>query len=281
LRFAPERKIDDVTICIAAASKYFDRIIFVTDQLLTNEYATAEGAPKYAILEDLAPWVVMYTTRNSNEFAPLLRAIQARLTGRTLDAVTNACRDGYRDRLRVIREMDVLSGLGWSEQEFYEHGERRLGTKAFAAKRREMERVDTTVTMLIAGFDSTPPRGYHILTVTPRGYVDEETQMFHAIGSGSGHALAALQSFADIFQFSEDFEEIIYRMCTAKFSSEAQQGGPPDVGESTFLAIVNRGASYVRFLVTDQIAELRKIWEQEQRSTPERARTLLQQWLVK
>jgi 20S proteasome alpha/beta subunit len=93
-----------------------------------------------------------------------------------------------------------------------------------------------------------------------------------AIGSGTFMALGVLNA-----RGAEEYssvEELVYRLCAAKFASETAAG----VGRPTEVAIWFGETGHPAFLMPSDIDELRRIWEKERRQpAPRKASSIIRE----
>ena len=263
-----------MTVCIAAICYRLGYIVEVSDQLISSDETSADAVLKTDTLVPDVPWMVMYAGNAAN-YKRLLARIKSTLgDGKLPSAVISAVEEAYRVELLKIHETEVLNPYGMSRDDFFAFGKERFTEYKFNAIVDVLEQTHTDVSLMIAGYDE---RGDgHIYEASCWGVVKEQPLDFHAIGSGRSIALGTLYPIPD-FARSEDFIEVVYRLCAAKFSAEST----PTVGTNTFLFALARGGGEVSVMSPEDINALRDMWRNEgQPPIPNRAIELLKEHLL-
>jgi len=60
-----------MTVCIAVTPKFTDTIVLVSDQLLSSDIASVEGAMKMALIAPVGQWTAMFAG-DATRFQPLM-----------------------------------------------------------------------------------------------------------------------------------------------------------------------------------------------------------------
>jgi hypothetical protein len=263
-----------MTVCIAAICYRLGYIVEVSDQLISSDETSVDAVLKTDTLVPDVPWTIMFAGNAAN-YKRLFARIKSTLgDGKLPSALVAAVEEAYRVELLKIHETEVLMPYGMSRDDFFACGKDRFTEYKFNAIVDLLEQTHTDVSLLIAGYDE---RGDgHIYEASCWGVVKEQPLEFHAIGSGRSTALGTLYPVPD-FARSEDFMEVIYRLCAAKFSAEST----PTVGTNTFLFARARGGGEISVMSPENINGLRQIWRSEgQPPIPDSAIQLLKEHLL-
>lgn len=244
-----------VTVCIAAVCPALGRIVWASDSLISSETAAVEGAVKMAEIKQYgAKWMVLFAG-DAHRFRALVEHAQRLIAGGTLPHVMDAFSDAYKIELLKRIETEILLPYGWTRDEFLDKGRERLGDARFGLLVDQITQTKLSIDLLIAGFSDDG--GMHMFQMDAYGVSTRIDQVrFHAIGVGANAAFGALYPVSYIFDEREP-EQIVYRMCAAKFSAEAV----PGVGEMTFLGWRDRNGA-VGLLLPAGVGQLRLLWKQ-------------------
>lgn len=263
-----------MTICIAAKCELLGRIIFAADALISNDTSSFEGGVKFNfIINAGAEWVAMFAG-HAPEFRSILEQVRGRLKGGTLTDVTEAFEHACATALRKRIEVDLLASYGWTRDEFLATGRVSLGDQRFDRIVDAMEQTSLGIEFLVAGYDAL--RSARMFHVTDRGYVTRIDQLpFHAVGNGSH---AAMSSMLPLGRFcgSSDFQEIVYRVCAAKFAAESV----PGVGRETYISWIGADGESGA-LWPNGVDLLRDQWrEQGQPPVPVKAKSTIDEYTI-
>jgi hypothetical protein len=262
-----------VTVCIAAVCPDVDYVVAVSDQMISSNEISTEGVSKMATLDKEAPWLLLYSGTAPN-YLRLYERITRNLTGSSAAEVVDAIEEAYRVELLKIHDTEILAPYGISREDFIDHGRERFGEYKFSVILDSLEQTHTDVALLLAGHDGN---AWRIFEANCWGIVKEQPLQFHAIGNGRTIALGSLYPTPD-FVRSKDLNEIVYRLCAAKFAAESA----PGVGEETFVFGLSRAGKDVTVMIPYAIPNLREIWKaQGQPPIPQSAMELLQARLWK
>ena len=155
-----------------------------------------------------------------------------------------------------------LFPLGLDINSFREKGREKLGDSLFAEYCRQLKDAALGVSFLVAGFGEKG--GGDIFEISdPVERLNHQPLKFWAIGSGARLALQSLALHG--FNYRMGIGDGVYRVCEAKFITEASYG----VGEKTTVLIMRRqrtrtdGGFEIEVLeVTDGLLkQLRKKWQ--------------------
>jgi len=261
-----------VTVCIAALPRFTDKIILVSDLLLSSDEASVDGVIKFATIAPLTEWYVMFAG-DPSRFQTLMDRLRGLLgdvknTRLTVETVTAGFEQAYRLELLRVIESDVLRPYGLTHAHFIRKGKRLLGEVRFNHVMDRVEAVDLGVEVLVAGLDAWGQT--RLFSVSTRGLVSPAALPYHAIGAGAPIALGSLYPLT-YFPTFDQLAETVYRVCAAKFAAE----NAPSVGESTYAVVISPMAS-TWTIVTD-IDRLRQLWKTKgQPPVPTEARRLIE-----
>ena len=244
-----------MTVCIAAICKSLGRIAVISDRLISSEVASLEGAIKFSMvrrLEGYESWIAMFAGY-APRFASLIDRARAHLNGGGYADIVNAFEASYKLELLKRVETEVLLPYGWTRDDFLERGRTGLGDLRFERLCDRIESMTLDIDLLVAGFDEG---GYaHMFELNSAGVVTRIDQAcFHAIGIGASAALGYLYPIAG-FGKSEVFENILYRVCVAKFIAE----NAPGVGSETSVVWMHRDGS-IGGMYDQGVNQLRDAW---------------------
>ncbi|MBV8897235.1 MAG: hypothetical protein JO051_12035 [Acidobacteriaceae bacterium] len=242
-----------MTVCIAVTPRFRSEIILVSDQLLSSDVNSVEGAFK---LSALAPaWHVMFAG-HAPRFRPLIETMReplgdtenTRFAVETIMAVTERA---YYIELTKQIEIEILSPYGISRDDFVRKGRRWFGAADYTYLLSQIGAADLGIELLVVGLDAEAQT--QIFSVSSRGAVSPAVLPYHAIGSGAYLALGALYQLA--YFPGPDLIENVYRSCAAKFAAEAA----PGVGRETHAMVTD--PLMQKWAMIFDIGELRKIWQ--------------------
>jgi len=267
-----------MTLCIAAISRRDDpkdeRIVTVSDMMLSNEWTGSETPiVKSEAVPNAPRWVRLYAGDPTID-ARVLEHLQAGVP-KDKEPTSIEVREAFVRALEaeVCRtvENEILSPFGLSREQFVQHGRQYFGDRKFEEMAQQIEDVTLGNTaFLVAGFSGSVEVSLFSIarTAYQKDAVDHDRLGFHAIGSGSTLALAALHAtwHPDLTDV-----EMIYRLCEAKFRSEKASG----VGRYTIVQILAPDGTCASAAV-ERIEELRRIWRTDgSPPPPEKARKLI------
>ena len=259
-----------MTVCIGVLPRFTDKIILISDLLLSSDEASVDGVMKFATIAPLTEWYVMFAG-DPSRFLTLMDAVREVLgdvknTRLTVGTVTAAFERAYCLELLRVIEADVLRPYGLPHEEFIRKGKDLLGEVRFNQVMDRVEAVDLGVELLVAGLDATAQP--QLFSVSSRGIVSPAALPYHAIGAGAPIALGSLYPVA-CFPTPE-LAETVYRTCAAKFAAENARS----VGESTYAVVISPLAH--TWTLVNKLEQLRELWKTKgQPPLPAGARRLI------
>ena len=242
-----------MTVCIAVLPRFTDKIVLVSDQLLSADIGSVDGAMKVTTVAPGSEWYVMFAGEAAR-FQLLMARVRALLgdvrnVRLTVGTVMAAFEQAYALELRKLIESEILLPYGLDRDDFIAHGKELLGDHFFQLM-DQISGASLGVELIVAGLDALAQT--QLFSMTVRGAIVPEVLPYHAIGSG---AFAALGTLYQLSYFpTHDLSETVYRACGAKFAAE----NAPGVGQSTY-ALVIAPLSGLWTLVTN-IEEVRELW---------------------
>ncbi len=254
-----------MTICIAARSQKDECIVAICDKMLSYDdlLPATEGAAEKAFWVHRF-WYAMMA--GDPAFAlPVIRRAQKRIVEKTgtglstLDENTSAFRRAFQEQLQQEVEDRFLSVYKMDLEAFKKDGYQMLGPQEFAKLHNDIRTFNLDVQLLVFGlgadrfghiFEVNDSTGAHITEHDLRGYA--------AIGSGQYMAMGSLVA-RPLPQLP--VEQLIYRLCEAKFTSETAHG----VGKETALMVLYRNGR-VSMVKPSLIDTIRLQWENERKA---------------
>lgn len=244
-----------MTVCIAVWPQFTGTYVLVTDQLLSSDVASVDGAFKMAMIAPVGQWTAMFAG-DATRFEPLMNQVRdllgdVRNTRLSLESVTEVVERAYEIELRKRVEVDILRPYGMNRDEFMARGRECLGDMRFNFVTDQIVETDLGIELLVVGLDGHAKS--QMFTVSAKGAITPSVLRYEAIGNG---APTALGTFYQLKYFpTPDLEDVVYRACAAKFAAE----NVPGVGGETYALLVEP-MSGVWTLVME-VERLRRIWE--------------------
>jgi ATP-dependent protease HslVU (ClpYQ) peptidase subunit len=257
-----------LSVCIAVLPQFTDKIVMVSDQMLSSDTTSVDGTMKVSVIAG-TNWNVMFAG-NPARFKLLMDRVRdllgdVRNTRLAFSTVTAALERAYALELQKLIENEILLPYGMARDDFIQNGKELLGDR-FYQLMDQISSASLGVEVIVAGAD---PLGETTLSWMTNGVVMPAALPYHAIGSGSYTALASLYQL-NYFP-THDLSEIVYRACAAKFAAE----NVPSVGRATY-AIVIAALSGDWTLITN-IEQVRELWRTKgQPPIPSAARRLIE-----
>jgi hypothetical protein len=263
-----------MTVCIGVTPHFTDRIILVSDQLLSSDQASVDGVLKVCTIAPGATWYVMYAG-DPGRFLLLMERVRGELgdirnTRLSVETVRAAFERAFKREYASAIETVVLGPYGLTLKEFKQKGKAMLGEVRLNRLADQIESFDLGVEVLVAGLDAWART--QLFSVSTRGVAMPAALPYHAIGSGASIALGALYALGAYPAL--DMPETVYRACAAKWAAESTRS----VGETTYavvLAPLSGG-----WTVLSEIDRLRDLWKRKGRPPfPSAARSIVSRQL--
>jgi hypothetical protein len=260
----------EMTVCIAVWPQFTGTYVLVTDQLLSSDVASVDGAMKMAMIAPVGQWTAMFAG-DATRFPPLMdRAREllgdVRNTRLSLESIASVVEKAYEIELRKRVEVDILMPYGMNRDEFVARGREAVGDVRFNLVMDQIAATDLGIELLVVGLDGHAQS--QMFTVTAKGAIVPSVLRYEAIGNG---APTALGTFYQLKYFpTPDLEDVVYRACAAKFAAE----NVPGVGRQTYALLVEPMSGV--WTVVMEVERLREIWESKgQPPVPSEARRLV------
>jgi hypothetical protein len=259
-----------MTVCIAVWPQFTGSYILVTDQMLSSDVASVDGATKMAMIAPVGQWTAMFAG-DATRFPPLMDRVRellgdVRNTRLSLGSVTAAVEKAYEIELRARVEVDILMPYGMNRDEFVTKGREAVGDVRFNFVMDRIAATDLGIELLVVGLD-----GYaqsQMFTVSAKGAIIPSVLQYEAIGNGAPTALGTLYQLK--YFPTPDLEDVLYRACAAKFAAE----NVPGVGRETFALLVEPMSG--AWTLVMEVERLREIWESKgQPPFPSEARRIV------
>src|SRR5437773_1913318 len=180
-----------MTVCIAVWPQFTGTYILVTDQMLSSDVASVDGAMKMAMIAPVGQWTAMFAG-DATRFPPLMDRVRellgdVRNTRLSLGSVTAAVEKAYEIELRTRVEVDILMPYGMNRDEFVTKGREAVGDVRFNFVMDQIAATDLGIELLVVGLD-----GYaqsQMFTVSAKGAIIPSVLRYEAIGNGAPTAL--------------------------------------------------------------------------------------------
>ena len=254
----------DVSICIAAKSLISDTIVSVSDRMLS--FDDAAPAIENAVLKDTVVSPHCRTLFAGDDVSPAHFVIdraktQLATTGETEAEVRTAIFNALQDETHAHSTAKYLARLGIDLPYFRANGFQEFGPEQFGKIFKAIQDFSLNLEFLVYGFEPNGgPRGSHIFSLLDSGVISHDLEGRGIIGSGVYLAAGAI---AGRTLWELPTEEVVYRLCAAKFSAQTARG----VGkETTVLVLQSDGQQF--FWLHQDVEKLRAIWEKEERDAP-------------
>ncbi len=273
---------DFVTVCIAAKCPQLNRIVFVADTMVSSDTISTDKVMKMRHLGNAARWFALFAGPE-RRFVPLVERIHKELgdsPGATVHEVIEAAQKAWHASHVELVEREVLGQLDISLDDCVHNGLQWFGERRHGAMLETIEELEShpsfAIDLLIAGFDAENEQ--HMFELSYSGRIARHANLlFHAVGAGRSAALSALYP-QPLFSRGTNLNEIIYRMCAAKFAAESA----PSVGRDTVVVVVSPDRQVFHMLFNDVIDKLRVLWKEKgQPPVPEGADSLIDEQLRK
>lgn len=227
----------EMTLCIGAIAPMSNAIVVAVDTMISTADAAdsmeASGLKLKSISRRFNWWTMF--AGDPSTWRDIFDHAEARISadGERHDIVVKAFEDAFQYALRRKIEAEILAPYDLTLERFMKRGKRMFGAHEFTELLTRIDHASLKTEALVAGFDSayTP----HLFSVCERSTAQHHEHLgFHAIGTGSYLALAALYGSQGQVQDLLDLSETIYRVCDAKFLGERALG----VGQKTVLLVI-------------------------------------------
>jgi len=251
-----------MTLCIAVVCKMeaVPTIVTVSDFKLSSKWSSMESrVPKMSNATPDEPYLWQMLFSGSSTYALFIRSWaltilngQERASRERLGVVTGAYQDAFQFLLRKICADKVLTRYNMDLDAFKKHGLKQFGGNQFEKMCKQIEKIELETDILLCGF--SVGGGGSIVAIKDPGVIETyEHEGYAAIGAGSYLAEQVLDA---TFDPHAPKEEIIYRLCEAKFWGEAAEG----VGDSTLITIHNSQGFSSR-ISTEDAEKIRAEWQ--------------------
>ena len=246
-----------MTLCVAAISRKENKIVTVSDFLLSTDWDSSESpAMKIAKTGFKNRWRVMFAGDPST-FIKVNTKATSLLAGtkESTKDIMAAFQDAFQDTLKSEIEGAKLSRYGMTRKQFLEKGRQNFGKEEFLRILREVQSIGLETEFLVAGFDDNEePSLVSIDDDSGTPYI-RDLSSYHAIGSGAPLAEASLMG---TFNTHASVSDIVYRLSEAKFLSERS----PFVGESTFVTVFGL-KNYWNAILPPEMEKIKKLWKEK------------------
>lgn len=250
-----------MTVCIAAVCADGQKVVVASDRMVSAGFLALEFEHPNAKMQTLSETCVGLTAGDALAHTELFRACRVRvqrLQAPGLELIANQVKDEFGTLRRTRAEDSILRPRGLTLEMFYQQGlMRHLPVEIALTLDSQIQSAKFPLEIIIAGVDTS---GAHIYGVHDPGVVEcYDSLSYHAIGSGSRHALMTL--IGHEHSSDRSVNDTVYSVYEAKKRAEVAQG----VGEATEIGIVTD--SETRILTDEQKQALEGIYRKT--SVPE------------
>jgi hypothetical protein len=243
-----------MTVCVAAYSQSKKAFVCAVDEMISATDISADSlAIKFSGIG--SNWVCMFSAADLSPVRPIIASVRQAMNPahvqETVTEVIAAFKAAFEAEKRKKIEATVLPP-GITLEEFYRVGLRQFGPDIFARTYNLIETVEVEVSFLVCGFSEGRPC---LFTFSDPG-IEKNYDLvgFWAIGSGTNSAIGSLFNLKGVALQHRAIEEIVYRVCEAKFYAESALG----VGKATSAFMLE--SSGERYML-EAVPPIRTIWE--------------------
>ena len=219
-----------MTVCIAAINQKHKLIAFATDRMVTATFPPIEFEHSLPKLTPINDYCIALSAGDALLGKEIFDAVRqtAGETGRSIAQIAEHTKEIYqRKRLQILEAMHLRS-RGINHKIFIEAGAKILPPPIYAQIDHAFATFLLQVEAIIAGVDESGPSIYGIRN--PGLAVCYNSIGFHAIGTGSMHALVSL---IETYDPTAGEAETMYSVFRAKKIAEVA----PGVGQETDLGM--------------------------------------------
>jgi hypothetical protein len=241
-----------MTVCIAAMN--FDKqIVAVSDEMLSGATFSLDAVFKGEGIGD--GWYAMFSASDVSRIPDLLETVRSAFSGASVTVAATKLEGAYQSVLRKEITDNVLSRWNITLAEFRTDGWNNFGKAEFSRMKELVDNYKLGIDLLVCGHDSSGDP--HIVHVTDpgRAIIRDLTNAW-AIGSGAWTALGSL--FRHKKLHVSRLDELLYRMCEAKFLSENARG----VGKETDIFIIEQGWN-ISLVDSDTLKKAREAFDKQ------------------
>lgn len=226
-----------MTLCIAALAQ--ERalmkpcVVLCFDYKVSNDLFSSESEYKLRVLSSELAALFCGSPGRAHELALLYEDYLSRTTLTRIGAAAQL-REPLAMFKRRMAESYVQRRLGFSYQEFLDHGPQWFGAEAYERRLQAIEDHDLRVELIIAGFVEEEAVLFHVNGAN--GEVEPCTN-FSVIGAGGWTAIPALHAREQTPRTS--LADTLYNAYEAKRLGEIS----PSVGSRTRIIVMKRGAA--------------------------------------
>ncbi len=246
-----------MTICIAALCENSKFAVIATDHMVTASFLALEFEHPESKVDLLTQTCVGLTAGDALANTELFRCCRRnvnQLSSPTIEIIAAEVKDQFaRLRLRKAEEV-ILQPRGLTCKNFYVDGlMKSMPAEMVFGIDRDISGMKYPVEIIVVGVDET---GSHIYGINDPGTVEIYDKLgYHAIGSGSRHALYTI--IDGNHSRKRALNETIFLIYEAKRRAELA----PGVGKTTEIAIITPGG--VKLLTQTEKNNLKIIYERK------------------
>ncbi len=251
-----------MTVCIGALCADADNnmaqaAVVASDRMVTlgNLTEFEHEVPKIsAITDKVVSLMAGDALRGSRLARDVITQILAGVV--TVESVAGLAAKRYIESRNDLIESVIFAPRGITMGDFYQGLQQRMLPQLAGTIDGQVAGFNYGVELLIAGVDDT---GSHLFSINnPGGIVNDFQQIgYHAIGSGTIHALQSMIGFGHMS--GRALHETVFNVYASKKRAEAA----PGVGTDTDMAIISHNG--VQWLTKSDLNELERLFNEYQR----------------
>jgi len=246
-----------MTVCIVAINQKHRVTAFATDRMVTSTFPPIEFEHSLPKLTQISNHCIALSAGDAIKGKEIFDAVRetSQKANLPIAQIAEQVKEMYQRKRLQILEAQLLRSRGINHQIFIEAGAKLLPPAVYSQIDHAFATFMLPLELIIAGVDESGPSIYGIRNP---GLVDCYNSIgFHAIGSGSMHALISLiQTYAPVISVVETLYAVFRAQRVAQVA--------PGVGEETDLGMVC-STEKVKYFdeKTELIIKFNELYEQE------------------
>jgi len=244
-----------MTICISAICEKGEKAVVALDRMITSEALSIEFEQDLCKIEGLSDTCVVTSAGDALEPKDILRDTKIRvneLTKPTIRQITDIIKEYFILRRKKNVEDELLKPRGFKDLDDFYGKMRMLPPDVYTVLDNQISRfhilTNSMTTFLVTGIDNT---GAHIYLVhDPGRTVCFDSIGFHAVGSGTPHAVSLFTSYN--YTDKLPLNLAIWVVYEAKRRAEKA----PGVGKGTDMCVIGSEVTYLPKEVLSQLEEM-------------------------
>lgn len=243
-----------MTICVGAVCDNGDKVVVVSDRMVTAEHLSIEFEGQESKIIKLTNSCVAMTAGSALIHDEIFGAAKSEVNSGSITLIPqiiDKLKKAFVNERKKRFEESILKPRNMTLDEFYGGAQRRLDPTISMRLDRELENAKLNLEIIIAGVDQS---GGHVYCLLDPGVA----QCFNALGFcgiGSGYPHSMYSLIFGNFNPRTTVNKAAYLVYEAKRKSESA----PGVGENMDMAIIDKNK--IRTLSPAELDQLRSIYE--------------------